>query len=376
MKSIKIKLNCLNSTKKQKLLNIFETLSLISKEYLPLRRKELETKTFKNFKYYYHYFRSKYPFINSMLISDCIRNQDFLVKSFISICKKKHKLVTFPENSIISIPLRSNRFHLEYNKKTKSFNAWLKWLKIYFPLKLCDYHIKSLENLDSIRDSSIIKDEKGEMYLRLCFKTKINISDNNKFLGIDIGIINPIVCSDKHIIGSGAFIKHKKIEFSKKRAKHQKSKENITKKQSRWTNDLNHKLSRSLIDYCSLQEIGVLVLEDLKGSHLSNRKFRKYNWAFKDLINKIKYKAEYAGLKVISVDPKYTSQTCSSCGQKDKTNRISQSLYECSSCGLKTNADINAAKNILNLSVQNGSPMNPSKVSVVPEVSLIKETSS
>jgi len=47
MKSIKIKLNYSNPVKLQKLFDIFVILSSVSKEYLPLRQKELETKEFK-----------------------------------------------------------------------------------------------------------------------------------------------------------------------------------------------------------------------------------------------------------------------------------------------------------------------------------------
>jgi len=147
----------------------------------------------------------------------------------------------------------------------------------------------------------------------------------------------------------------------------------ILQKQSRWTNDLNHTLSRELVDYCLSQDIDVLGLEDLKGTQLSNRRFRKYNWAFKDLLSKIIHKAELAGLKVIGVDPRGTSQTCSFCGLKDKTNRISQSLYVCS-CGSVMNADINAAKNIQHLSMLNGPYVNQANGSSKPEASVALAT--
>jgi len=359
MKSIKIKLNQSNSVKEQKLKAIFEILALVSKEYLPLRQKELETKVYKPFKNHYNYFRNKYPNINSGIIQSHLRQQDSMIRSFIAWCKKKHKLVKFPEEPKISIPLRNDMYHFEYNKTTKTFNAWLKFLKDYYPLNLCEYHKAALSNFNGISDSSIIKDNKGNLCLRLCFKTKKAVIDHTKALGIDLGIVKPIVCSDGHMIGSGGYIKHKKLEFGKKRARHQKTKDIITQKQFRWTDDVNHKLSRELVGYCFSQGISVLGLEKLEGSHLSNRKFRKYTWAFKDLINKVVYKAEDAGLKVVSVDPRYTSQTCNSCGQKDKTNRQTQSDFMCCYCNHKANADINAAKNIYNLTVKDGLNMNP-----------------
>lgn len=360
MKSIKIRLSHLNQNKQQKLLDILEVLSLISQEYLLTRQKELETKVFLPFKEHYQYFRNKFPQINSGIIQSHLRQQDSMLKSVISWCKKKHKLVSFPDNPIVSIPLRNDMFHFEYNVKTKTFDVWLKFLRTYFPLNLCDYHVNSLKDMESIKDSSICKDKSGKLYLRLCFESKTAVLDSTKALGVDLGIVQPIVCSDGHMIGSGGYIKHKKLEFGKKRARHQKLKSAISQKQSRWTNDLNHKLSRQLVDYCVVQEIGVLSLENLKGSQLSNRKFRRYTWAFKDLLSKIEYKAKYAGLKVISVDPRYTSQTCHICGQKERSNRQTQSRFHCDNCSLTMNADINAAKNIMSLSAHNGLNMNPS----------------
>lgn len=66
-------------------------------------------------------------------------------------------------------------------------------------------------------------------------------------------------------------------------------------------------------------------------------------YSFKE---RLKRKAREFGSEVVEVDPKYTSQTCSSCGHKDRENRKTQDKFECVQCGFKTNADYNAAKNI------------------------------
>ncbi len=47
------------------------------------------------------------------------------------------------------------------------------------------------------------------------------------------------------------------------------------------------------------------------------------------------------------IDPAYTSQACSHCGEVRKANRKSRSDYHCRACGMAKNADINAAMNIL-----------------------------
>jgi putative transposase len=49
---------------------------------------------------------------------------------------------------------------------------------------------------------------------------------------------------------------------------------------------------------------------------------------------------------VVAINPRYTSQTCNSCGSIDSKNRLSQSEFVCISCGHISNADENAAKNI------------------------------
>lgn len=50
---------------------------------------------------------------------------------------------------------------------------------------------------------------------------------------------------------------------------------------------------------------------------------------------------------VIAVNPAHTSMTCAKCNHVAKTNRVSQSEFQCVVCGHTENADVNAAQNIL-----------------------------
>ena len=61
----------------------------------------------------------------------------------------------------------------------------------------------------------------------------------------------------------------------------------------------------------------------------------------------LKYKLAERGGELVEVDPAYTSQTCSCCGTVDKASRKDQATFECGHCGHTENADINAARNIL-----------------------------
>jgi len=53
------------------------------------------------------------------------------------------------------------------------------------------------------------------------------------------------------------------------------------------------------------------------------------------------------GGMLAEVNPRHTSQQCSSCGHVEKENRVSQDVFMCRVCGHEENADVNAAKNIL-----------------------------
>ena len=60
------------------------------------------------------------------------------------------------------------------------------------------------------------------------------------------------------------------------------------------------------------------------------------------------YKAEEAGRKLGIVNPAYTSQNCSQCGDR-KAKSLSERSHRCQICGYTAHRDVNAAKNVLAL---------------------------
>ena len=69
---------------------------------------------------------------------------------------------------------------------------------------------------------------------------------------------------------------------------------------------------------------------------------RLHRWAFHQLQTLIQYKAETHGLKVLYVNPAYSSQICSLCDQLGKRDRH---LFKCS-CGNQQHSDLNASRNL------------------------------
>lgn len=65
------------------------------------------------------------------------------------------------------------------------------------------------------------------------------------------------------------------------------------------------------------------------------------------------YKTKAAGTKLVEVPAQYTSQRCHQCGHIARENRESQAAFSCLECGHTSNADTNAALNILWLHTDN-----------------------
>ena len=74
-----------------------------------------------------------------------------------------------------------------------------------------------------------------------------------------------------------------------------------------------------------------------------------YNASWNRFINMLSYKAESAGMRVIKVDPRDTTQECSRCHYiKTGSERLTlkDRIYHCNVCGLTMDRDENASINI------------------------------
>jgi len=92
-----------------------------------------------------------------------------------------------------------------------------------------------------------------------------------------------------------------------------------------------------------------IALEDLRIANMvRNRHLSKsildQGWGY--LRNRFVVKAANAGRQIVLVDPAYTSQTCSTCGQLFQDLTLADRWVTCA-CGLSLARDHNAAINIL-----------------------------
>lgn len=181
--------------------------------------------------------------------------------------------------------------------------------------------------------------------------------------GIDRGLRFLTVSYDEQ--GKTEFVSGKKIatkrhkfkevrkQLQSKGTKSAKRKlEAISGRENRWMSDVNHRLSKTLVQKYGKDTL--FVLEDLAGvsfeeSNLSRTAKQNYDlrsWSFYQLEQFLTYKAHENRSEVLKVSAKYTSQRCPKCGTIRKANRDhSKHLYSCQ-CGYKSNDDRIGAMNI------------------------------
>lgn len=228
--------------------------------------------------------------------------------------------------------------------------------RILLPMRYGAYQAARLARQQGQADLVL---RKGVFYLYLCLNIPTPLSiETQGFLGVDLGIVE--IASDSagnHYSGHAVKrvrknVKEHRRQLQRKQTHSAKKRlRKVARRQSRFVRDTNHCVSKKLVA-TALHRNKTLALEDLKGIReractvSPSMRWLLGNWAFDQLQQFVSYKAEAAGLRVVLVDPRNTSRTCSCCGYCDKANRTSQSRFCCLRCGFEANADFNASRNI------------------------------
>lgn len=192
-------------------------------------------------------------------------------------------------------------------------------------------------------------------------------------IGVDLGVANFLATSDGDLKAPLAALAaqqqrlrryqrsvSRKVKGSCNRRKAIERLGRLHRRIARQRSDWLHKLSTSLAS-----QHPVIAIEDLKVKNMSasargtaaapgknvrakaglNRSILDAAWG--EFARQLEYKLAWRGGEILKIDPAYTSQRCSACGQVEARSRKSQAQFECVACGHAEHADINAAKNIL-----------------------------
>ena len=232
---------------------------------------------------------------------------------------------------------------------------------------------------------------KWMLFITYSFEKQSKGLDPNIILGVDIGVNDPahmvVYDSNNRKWGKKKWIDGKEIEaFRKKRDAMKRSiqkqaaycgegrrghgrktrmnaVEKIDGMIKRFKNTCNHKYSRFIVDFALKNNCGVIQMENLSGIADGEKKATFLgDWTFYDLQQKIKYKADEVGIKVIFIKPNHTSARCSNCGfiHDNKLKDIwrpETKQFKCMKCDYGhrrfVHADDNAARNISLPNIEN-----------------------
>ncbi len=307
-----------------------------------------ETKTFGQFnihKLVYHEIKERFS-LSAQVIVRCIAKVCDAYK------KDKKTKRTFKPTGSIAFDARILSFQLDKN----TVSIWT-----------VDGRLKGVPFVATNRAKELLSGDRGESDLLLmkgvfylftsCDVDEPTSDDTDDVLGVDMGIVNVAVDSDKQIFSSKA-INNVRFRHRRLRAKLQKlgtkaSKRKLRQlsgKERRFAKDANHQISKAIVKKAKDTNRAVAI-EELGGIR-DGKRLRKpqrtqlHSWSFYQLRTYIEYKAKLVGVHVIPVDPRNTSRSCPCCGHVDKANRKTQAAFLCVDCGFSGLADHVAAMNI------------------------------
>lgn len=197
--------------------------------------------------------------------------------------------------------------------------------------------------------------------------------DNGRYVGIDLGLDNfatitnncgliPLVINGKGLKSINQYY-NKQISHYKPIAKRVNKLDytnkirKLTFKRNNKVDDFVHKASRFLVDYCRNNDINTIVIGNNKNWKQNSKMSKKVNQNFISIpygifIQKVQYKAEEFGIKVIVTEESYTSGTSFLDNELpikenyNKSRRKYRGLF-ISNNGIKINADVNGSYQIM-----------------------------
>ncbi|WP_351236568.1 transposase [Streptomyces sp. NPDC002133] len=184
-------------------------------------------------------------------------------------------------------------------------------------------------------------------------------TDPVDWVGVDRGITNLATTSDGSNYQGRRLGRYRRWHARKRAELQAKQTRSATRRakrrarrEARHATHVNHRISKEIVAVAQRTGRGV-ALEELGGIRDRVRPFRDQraalsSWPFHQLEEHIRYKARRAGVPVISVDARYTSQMCPRCGHTARNNRPVRDTFSCRRCGLAGPADHVAGVNVRN----------------------------
>ncbi|AFK22581.1 RNA-guided endonuclease TnpB family protein [Pyrococcus sp. ST04] len=203
----------------------------------------------------------------------------------------------------------------------------------------------------------LIKTPKG-VFVNVVFSKEVEVGEPKAFVGVDLNENNVTlslpngefvqIITHEREIRTAYYLKRRRVQ-RKIRAGRRREEllEKYGERERNRVNDLHHKLANKIVELA--EKYGGIALEDLTEIRESIRysaemNGRLHRWSFRKLQSMIEYKAKLRGVKVVFVNPAYTSSLCPVCGGKLSPN--GHRVLKCSNCGFEADRDVVGSWNI------------------------------
>lgn len=231
----------------------------------------------------------------------------------------------------------------------------------------------------------------------------IKLSDNQKYLSIDLGInnlatittnikkIKPLIINGKPLKSINQYYNKHNSELKsilEKRNKKKQSKQlnKLTIKRNNKINDYLHKASRHIVSLAKEKEINTIIIGKNENWKQNSNIGKKNNQNFVNIphsrfISMIRYKSEKEGINIILQEESYTSKASFfnldeiptyKKSLEDKYSfsgyRVKRGLYKLKDDKRTINADVNGSYNILRKAIPNAFADGIEGFAVIPEI--------
>jgi putative transposase len=306
--------------------------------------------------------RAEFSFVNALNSHACqvaVERAYSAIARFYSNCKKSIPQKGYPKfkKNCRSVEYKTSGWKLSLNRKQIDFID----KKGIGKLKLKGTWDLSFYQLDQIKRIRLVRRADGYyVQFLVSAQNKVDVELTGKMTGLDVGLLELYTDSNGHTEPNPRFYQkgEKRLKFRQRRVSRKKKGSTNRRKAINRLGRVHLKISRQREEHakrvarCVIQSNDLVAYEDLRiknlvKNHCLAKSINDAGWyQFRKWL-------EHFGVKfgkiTVAVNPAYTSQECSSCGNLVK-KALSTRTHACQ-CGFVLDRDWNAAINILSLAL-------------------------
>ena len=208
-----------------------------------------------------------------------------------------------------------------------------------------------------MKTSTVQRSATGKWYVSFaCECEPLRLPDVPSQVGIDVGLKTFATFSNGEEIANPRFFRKEEkslaqvqrqqstlLKGSPQRHKHRKAVARVHERIKFRRDNFTHQESRKIVNHFGVIAVEDLTVNRMTHNHCLAKSIVDASWSA--FFGQLSCKAEEAGRQFIKVNPASTSQTCSTCGHRQKMP-LDLRVFACPCCHAHLDRDLNAAKNI------------------------------